>query len=369
MIDRPIRWRPAEIALCDFRLTSRSGDVSMLPSQLLNSVFFLYAQDGDGNLTGPFGTGAFIAFTSEKFPKLRHLYAVSNHHIVHRNGASVIRLNTSNGQHRFIKLEPHEWHRMMHDDLAAVDITDRVSADGDDIAFVKAEWLLTKKFIEDFQVGVGDDVVMIGMLARSEGNERNEPVARFGSIARIASDRNKVPHEDGHYCEAHICDMRSRSGFSGSPVFVYRVFDKSLHFILGPVDIETHETVFRTFFKIFGLHFGQFNEPTTAKLSEARSMRDGDKFDIPSGLTTVAPSWRISEMLNHKALVAQRTERDELGSRKTFNDKLPILEFTSTQAPVAQKAEGADETSSANPSHREDFMRLADAAARKKPQA
>jgi hypothetical protein len=369
MLDRCIRWKPVEIQPHDFRSRLKSDGTLMLPQRVLDAVFFLYQPDDSGAFLGPCGTGIFIAVKSDKYENLLHYYAVTNHHIVHGSGASAIRLNTNDGGHRFIKLEPHDWHRMKHDDIAAVDITDKISGDDDDIVFFPSDWLLTSEFISEYQVGIGDDVVMLGLLARSEGKKRNQPVARFGSIARIATEQNKVRHDEGYYCEAHICDMRSRTGFSGSPVFVYRVFNKNLDFILKTQDIQNHEAVFRTFFKVLGIHFGQFNEPARAKIAEARPLQDGDRLDLPSGLTMVSPSWRVLEMLNHNALAAQRDARDALDSRQKLSDSVATLEpvvWTESEAP---KVEAVERGSDANPTHREDFTRLATAAAKKKQPA
>ena len=43
----------------------------------------------------------------------------------------------------------------------------------------------TTERLEELNVGVGDDVVMLGRFAGHSGRQRNQPLARFGSIAMM----------------------------------------------------------------------------------------------------------------------------------------------------------------------------------------
>src|SRR5262245_15924945 len=72
-----------------------------LNPDFLNAAFFLYREEpdpkgGKNRITGPWGTGAFVG---RPIPGLSgtgafHVYGVSNRHVVHQAGASIIRVNT-----------------------------------------------------------------------------------------------------------------------------------------------------------------------------------------------------------------------------------------------------------------------------------
>jgi hypothetical protein len=71
-------------------------------------------------------------------------------------------------------------------------------------------------------VGPGDDAFMVGLYVDQPLGARNDPNARFGNVSRLASEGHPVEQGHGLKEPSDVVDMRSRTGFSGSPVFVYR---------------------------------------------------------------------------------------------------------------------------------------------------
>ena len=161
---------------------------------------------------------------------------------------------------------------------------------------------------------VGDDVYMIGMFANHQGKVRNNPLARFGNISMVASDdslvehaRNRIHNRPAQY-EAHIVDMHSRSGYSGSPVFAYRPYGKRLT-PSGAYEIDFDGASHH----LLGIHYGSFQEPvklSDAKLIDTEALRAelGAKasIDVTTGMTCVAPTWKIVELLDGNELTAKR---------------------------------------------------------------
>jgi hypothetical protein len=145
---------------------------------------------------------------------------------------------------------------------------------------------------------------------------------------------------------SHIFDMRSRPGFSGSPVFTYRTPSGDLRSatergrdkvwrknatrqnnrqgIRSPFGsnefdyVEAMETEENTFLMLLGIHAGQYPESVTVKKITRRvrsesdgGIRDGDELKIPSSMTVVVPAWEIENLLlKNSVLVEQRTARD-----------------------------------------------------------
>jgi len=81
-----------------------------IPLQDLNCAFYLYpsrAAAESGLAVG--GSGFWVAITSLRVPEFWWLYGVSNQHVVHRSGASVIRANSKDGGLKIIEAEPTDW--------------------------------------------------------------------------------------------------------------------------------------------------------------------------------------------------------------------------------------------------------------------
>jgi hypothetical protein len=356
------------------------------------SVFFLYAHDPDDpdKYIGPLGTGVLIGIEGQGSWYIRHVYAVSCWHVVHQHGASIIRINTRDGASRYIEFDPIEWQFPPNgDDLAVVDVSDRFDRETDEISTLPYSMFATKKFIEQDEVGIGEDGFMLGLFADNPGIKKNLVAARFGNISLLADDAHPVEQPNRVKRPSHIFDMRSRPGFSGSPVFVYRTpagdlrsatergRDKPprnqirMNRIRGNrFDYndwaERKEVEDNTFLMLLGIHAGQYPERVTVSKVKRKAraeaddgaIRDGDKLRIPSSMTVVVPVWEIENLLlSNETLVDQRKERDDRMNKRDDGKNIPIPESaTDDDVPPANGE---------NPKHREDFTRLVGAAARK----
>lgn len=267
----------------------------VIDQRIVDSVFFLFRTEADALLgTEPQGTGFLVVHDEQ-------LYGVSNHHVVHNAAAPVIRLNDSN-EVKVFAFDCIDWHwDPLLGDIAAVPITNGLVSDIYRRAIyghsmIKEKWS---------KYGVGDEVFMIGMFANHHGNRRNNPLARFGNISMMASKEFLIPHPTlklngaARLYEAHIVDMHSRSGYSGSPVFAFRPFGKRLT-QEGKWELDLGEESL----DLIGIHYAQFQEPfdlVDAKIVETESLvrlvGPGTTIQGNSGMTVVAPSWKILELL------------------------------------------------------------------------
>lgn len=138
--------------------------------------------------------------------------------------------------------------------------------------------------------------------------------------------------DNGTEQPAHLVDMRSRGGFSGSPVFIYRVPTSDLSrpsqhklrdenptgYMIG----GTQTTRRNWFVGLLGIHCGQFWEPMEVRKGGPATERrgdpilEGDRLFVQGGMTIVAPAWRISDLLNSEAFETMRSER-EVGMSRT----------------------------------------------------
>jgi len=180
---------------------------------ILDSAFFLYENVDDARRGAAFGgTGFLVSYPmpiKNRPEKPVAIYGVTNWHVVCQDGFSIIRLNKKDGTHRTIETDPSDWHFIEGgNDVAVIHIP--INQDEDQFCLIPIALFLSQ---DDERIGVGDDVFMIGRFIDYDGVERNAPSARFGNISMMPQPVQGK--------ESYCVDMHSRSGFSGSPVFVY----------------------------------------------------------------------------------------------------------------------------------------------------
>jgi hypothetical protein len=303
-----------------------------IPPALERSAFFLFSRNpktGDIN-SEPDGTGFVVGRRWRTAASRFHYYAVSNWHVAVKRGASILRVNTASGKSRFIDTEPHEWYFITPgDDLAIRDITEDVITDGlcpDVVTYIEEDVFATPGFIFDHEIGMGDDVFMVGLFVDHAGDEHNVPIGRFGNIARLSDGSSLVEQPNGQKRPSHLVDTRSRGGFSGSPVFVYRVPYTQLKLLAGnhvmnPIDPND------MFCVLLGVHCAQFPEEVTAKLAEAKrtNIQDGDILKLPSSVTVVCPAWEITRLMDQERFSIIRDERERNNAKSTRANPYPEI--------------------------------------------
>jgi hypothetical protein len=350
-----------------------------IPQDVINGVFYLYKDRADA-LAGrsPGGTGFVVChegFLKGHAPRWTPDYAVTNWHVACAGGYSTIRLNTKDGGTDIIELGPEDWHFIPgRHDIAAVplNLDNAIHA----VSSISSRMFQAPAEAMRGKVGVGDDVFMIGLFVDHDGVSKNVPSARFGNISMLPNPDAAILQPTGYRGESFVVDMHSRSGFSGSPVYVYRTFGNNLddHWARHNVEISNMREwgrdrykadirIEHSYFRLLGIHWGQFPEKwelrNKSKLSESRRdlITEGGYVEGMSGMTCVIPAWNIIEVLDMPSLKALREASDTSAS-----DKMQ------PKPEAAIPTEAAPE--SGNPAHKEDFMSLLGAAATaKKPDA
>jgi len=279
-----------------------------LHHNVLSSVFFLYPTVGDAKAgRNAEGTGFLVSWPAWVNGEHvgNHYYAVTNRHIVDPKGSNspVIRLNAKSGVPDFIRLTTDDWHYFdAGDDVAVADIA--LDWDLHDVALIDEFLFANHQWMEEHSVGVGDDVFMMGLFIDNEVQTHNVPKARFGHISMMAHQAAPVRQPHGTNNSSIIVDMHSRSGFSGSPVFVYRTVGADLT-QLSFADFKVNQP---TLFKFLGIHWGQF--PETYKIRRNDKVREM-KLEGMSGMSCVIPAWRIHDMIDtHPTLVSERRAKE-----------------------------------------------------------
>jgi hypothetical protein len=344
-----------------------------LNTRFKHMAFFLFGKDPKtGKVIGPLGTGIFVTVEA-KGPWLyhRHIYAVTCHHVAVTGGGSIIRVNTKDGASRLLELEPDEWYFIGGGpDICAADVTERLTGQ-DEYSVLPPNLIASEKFLANEEIEIGEDGFMLGLFADHPGEKQNLIAARFGNLSLLAHREEPIEQPNGCRRPSHIFDMRSRPGFSGSPVFVYRTpggdlrdhadrgrlkrarrrAEATTHALLSD-DLtqfasrslmnriqDERETESNTFVVLLGIHAGQYPERVEAiklrKISGESddTIRHGDRLKIASSMTVVVPAWEITTLLNLPPFETQRNERDRRMEKERYEKNAPEPE-SATERPA-----------------------------------
>jgi hypothetical protein len=330
-------------------------------SGVIDGVFYLFATLKDAESgKNPAGSGFIVrAGWSDVY------YGVTNWHVAVRDGYSVIRLNKQNGGTDPVELGPENWEfEPGGPDIAItpLNLDPRVHK----ISSISTFQLADKNAVVRKAIDLGDDVFMVGLFIDHGGSTTNVPSVRFGNISMMPNKDALVKQPTGFMGESFIIDVHSRTGFSGSPVYVYRTTGSDLtQRVIKFREVSRNDSRKRTdlqpdspLFSLLGIHWGQFPEKWELKekneLSESAKKNliiEGAYVEGMSGMTCVIPAWEIMRLLDMPAL---KKFRDAAAKKKA--------DFSEP------KAESVHLSTDESPTHREDFIRLASAAAQKQKQ-
>lgn len=285
-----------------------------IANEVLDGIFFLYRSLDDAQKSTKFGgTGFVLSFPSETIPEITYFYGVTNWHVAVRDGFSVVRVNTTDGGTDILEYGPEDWlFDADGDDLAVIQLNPNFATHS--LKPIPAALIYKKEVLLDpsqFNIGLGDDVFMLGRFVEKDYGPMNTPTARFGCISAMPSPVEQSGPRKG-LKDSYCLDMHSRSGYSGSPVFVYRTPGTNLEHTIrtGSPDLG------RSMLCLLGVHFGQFSEELKA-IGDQEQLLYG-----PSGMTCAVPSWKILELLDKNELKQERARSDAIWTERIRNEQL-----------------------------------------------
>ncbi len=209
-----LKWRHCERA-----------KLMRVPDELIECVAFIQAEDSGGRRS--IGSAFFVGVSLELSdnPALDRviLYAVTAKHCLSVEGlpATAVQLiaNRHDGTAEFISTAPADWLRHPVADVAVLPIS--LQQGKFKFRAFAAASSATKAFMDERNVGPGDDVFMAGLLVHHPGKPQIMPIVRVGNIAALPNDAvNLTTGPD----VVALIEARSIGGLSGSPVFVHLPF-------------------------------------------------------------------------------------------------------------------------------------------------
>jgi Trypsin-like peptidase domain len=319
-----------------------------LKDEILDCVVYLYGsvhEADEGINTG--GSGFTVAIECERpeLASLFHTYAVTNRHVI-ESGATCVRFNTVDGRRLVVEAKKSDWYQSDEDDLAVAPMPEMPTPIAMN-AIPQAD-LITEEMLAQHDVGVGDDVLMLGRFINREGLQRNAPTARFGHISQMPSDPiqidigGKTVIQEG----ALLCEVRSIGGYSGSPVFL---LPNPTYGRKGvPLRIDRGIVLGVDFCHV--PNWVEAYDDIGHKLPHIR-------VPLNSGMAGVIPAWKLRNLIMSKKPLAQRRLAEEVQIHKR---KSPMA--------VADAAVNVPPATDVPPSDRERFNSLLSAAAQKHEQ-
>jgi hypothetical protein len=245
--------------------------------------------------------------------KYFHFYAVSNRHVIlgrpaeKRPPSPVVRLNKHDGTHDVIDLTTNDWIYTSDQDIAVVPITHNPAHK---YLFVSVTKFLTKDFAAMADVGIGDEVFMVGRLVHHDGQQRNIPSVRWGHISIMPLEPSKHPTNSTGEQESFMVEIHSVSGYSGSPVFVRPFSTRKLHVSI-PVSFESMEEARK--------HYDDLPAGPWLLGVEWGYVRNHDQSLNNTGISGVVPAWLLIDLLNTEKLQMQRYQEQKEREEKQKN--------------------------------------------------
>jgi hypothetical protein len=314
--------------------------------RVLKCVVFLGA--GTGEDFKPYGTG-FLSVVNAGAVEFQ--YVVTAMHVV--AGAKepiVIRVNKRNGETDYIK-PPCGWYyhpdHGRYVDVAVAPIILHPATY--DIVCIRTREFCKDTTIVARDVGIGDELFYPSLFSHHRGKGRNHPVMRFGTLAAMPIE--PVVTQSGPI-KAYLMEGRSIGGHSGAPVFINFMAPRSYN-AERPVPLPTGAEAMMTY-RLLGVVRSYLKAKDTGEyLTDEQARED---LWVNSGISTIVPAEDVIEVLGQPDLAEMRMT-DE---RKLQEG----LDVPTVMRPTANDTD-APPANDANPTHREDFMRLVGAAARK----
>jgi hypothetical protein len=246
-------------------------------------------------------------------------------------------LNNTSGKKEAINLTESDWFDHPNGEDLAMCLLPGMR---NEIRFrsVSDRYILQELYAGLGHADIGDEVLMLSRFGPLEGKEGNMPFVRFGNISAVPGD--PIHQIDRNYDQSsYVVEMRSLSGLSGSPVFLYQPY-------VSVEDIKTEldksrsaedESPWLVQLKmctpvLLGINWGSLNincepikDPGGALIGTVRGN---------SGFGCIVPGWKLFEMLHSKdvKMTRMRATANIVKARAEENDQSPAtMDFMSSE--------------------------------------
>ncbi len=316
------------------------GSMPRIADKNADGVAFLFRTEEEAKARERGGGSAFIVGRPLKdseriFGRTLYLaYLVSNKHVVFGASACVASVNRRDGAPPDVwDIDQNDWYpHPGGDDLVATSAHPHFQSQFHKVSFIQEDKFIGPKEIADYNLGIGDEIFMIGRFYNHQGAAQNKPALRLGTVSMMQEPI--WVEEDGRFQDSYAVEMRSKEGFSGSPVALYR---KPWTYLAEDLPDDRHMD---DYWGLLGVNWGYIN----------------DEHGENTWLNGVVPAWKITELLNIPELRAIQTFH-EREIQKMPQKRGGVSKSSYVPKPTAEPPQ--------NPTHKADFNRLLGAAVKR----
>jgi hypothetical protein len=292
--------------LC-FSFSSPILPMMRIADKLLKCVGFVsrYEPDDEGGSQLSYGGTAFIVGVA-MHDKIGLAHIVTAKHVAEaiEPGEAVIALNGKDGMPLWLRTGSQKWfyHPTEKDSVdVAVMPFGSPRFDEYDIEWIPEEVFATDQRIAEFEIGLGDEIFIIGLFTEFFGRTTLTPIVRTGNIAMMPKE--KLPTEGFGEMEAYLAEGRSIGGLSGSPAFVRNTVKTPMQSADGKLTSMSGLGGSH----LLGLVHGHWDIPLSFTPSQGEA--------VNMGVSIIVPAKKILETLYNPELCALR--------RKHWDDDQP----------------------------------------------
>ena len=269
-----------------------------IPDELIKCVGFISPLVQELNYVG---TAFVVGVRMDATHGYAHLVTAKHVAAAIDPGETVIAMNAKDGAPLFLCSGEAKWfyHPTEPDsiDVAVLPFGSPRFAEYD-ITWIPEDIFATETVISELSLGLGDEIIIVGLFTKFFGSTRLTPLVRTGNLAMMPKDR--VPVKDFGDIEAYLAEGRSIGGLSGSPVFVRNTVKMPVQTSKGKV---VHLSGLGPL-RFLGLMHGHWDLPPSFSAVEQAEA-------VNMGVSIVVPAKKILEVLYHPELVAMRKEHLE----------------------------------------------------------
>jgi hypothetical protein len=284
--------------------------------EMLKSVAFIGHTEhagprGQADIERYDGTGFYVSVPSKHPGVFPFVYLVTSKHVIEKTAPNFwVRENLKAGG---VTLEPGDTEWVAHPSDETVDVAVfpwKLPEDRDHLPVPKEDFASREKFGPE-QVGIGDELFLVGVFPSASGTEGNTPIVRKGNLAMLPEGKVRVKRDQREqYIDAFLIEAHSFGGISGSPIFVRettrvrtQAYGKSYDArMVGPQ-------------YLLGLVWGHYEIDSQDINAMHPRPPVGQELGLNLGIGIAVPAWKILETLNHSQLLAQRRSVEDESAR------------------------------------------------------
>jgi len=277
-----------------------------VPDTIRKCVLYLGVESGEGEASKVAwrGTCFFVSLAIDRQP-FSFIYLVTAKHCADQlqDKKAYLRVNSQTGDFLQVQINKGEIKWFFHPTDKAADVAIAplgASQKIVDYLPLPSGILLTESVRLTKDIGVGDEVFIVGLFVHHVGTSKNIPIIRTGNIAMTPDERIHTNYGD---MEAYLIESRSIGGLSGSPVFVFE-----------------HTEVGKSIAHLLGLIHGHW-DCAPESIFDQTSEDIGIQARLNMGIAIVTPASKILDIINCEELTNIRNK--SIAERKSKNSPAP----------------------------------------------